>query len=70
MTLQRYKGESTVQVLLWELNELADRAKELETAAHTGSSTVDDIQSALNNVNLQVQKVNLKLLIALSRVKK
>lgn len=70
MTLQRYKGESTVQVLLWELNELADRAKELETAAHAGSSTVEDIQSALNNVNLQVQKVNLKLLIALSRVKK
>lgn len=70
MTIQRYKGESTVQVLLWELKDLADRAKDLETMAHTGSSTVEDIQAALNNVNLQVQKVNLKLLIALSRVKK
>ena len=70
MTLSRFKGESTVTVLLYELEGLAKITKELDDRTRFGDVDVEQVQETLNRMNLQIQKVNLKLLTAISRVKK
>jgi hypothetical protein len=70
MTITRFKGESAVAVLLYELESLNKVAKELDDRTRFCEPDIEQIQQTLNKLNLQVQKVNLKLLIALSRVKK
>lgn len=65
-----FKGESAVATLLYEIDSLYKIKEELDEQTRFVYPDIDKVQDTLQRMNLQVQKVNLKLLTALSRVKK
>lgn len=69
MTLSRFTGESAVIALLWELEGLKQLTDKLDAEMRQGETDPCRIKELLNETNLQVQKVNLKLLTSISRVK-